>query len=62
MRSYRRDSALGPDRRNQIIFADNTITIFDEIDEDIENLWLESDRDIVRAQLPALVVQHIIIE
>lgn len=56
------NNAAGPDRGNQIIFADDAITIFDEIDEKIENLWLESDRNVARAEFPALAVQHIIIE
>ena len=56
------DNAAAPDRGNQIIFADDAITIFDEIDQKIENLRLESDRNVARAQLPALAIQHIIIE
>ena len=50
------------DRGDQVILADDAIAIFDEIDVKIENLGLESDGDIARAQLPPLAVQHIIIE
>jgi hypothetical protein len=50
------------DRGDQVILADDAIAIFDEIDEKIENLWLESDRGVTFAQLTALAVQLIIIE
>jgi hypothetical protein len=50
------NNAAGPDRGNQIIFADDAIAIFDEIDEKIENLRLERDRNIARAGFPALAV------
>ena len=51
-----------PDRRNQIVLADDAIPVFDKVDQNIEDLGLDRDHGVTRAQFTALAVERKILE
>src|SRR5262245_22397182 len=57
-----RNNPATPYGRDQIVLADHAVAILDEIDQEIENLRLDRDDRAARAQLPALRVEHKILE
>lgn len=46
----------------RVVFAEDAIAVLDQIDQKIENLRLHRDSRTMRAQLPALAVERVVLE
>jgi hypothetical protein len=53
-----RNYSTTPYRRYEVVLADHAITIFDEVDQNIENLRLYGDELIAPAQLPPFYIEQ----
>lgn len=58
---FRHDAAT-PDRCDEVVLADDAMSIFDEIDQDVEDLRLDWNHSAGRAQFAALAVERKITE
>jgi len=57
-----RNYSAAPHGRNEVVLADHAIAIFDEVDQNIENLRLDGHKLIAPAQLPPFCVEQTIFE
>jgi hypothetical protein len=57
-----RNYSTTPYRRDEVVLADHAITIFNEVDQNIENLGLYGDELIAPAQLPPFCVEQAVCE
>ena len=57
-----RNDAPMPDRGQQLILADHTVTVADQVSEEIEDLGLDSDQGSSPAQLAAIRIEYTILE
>ena len=57
-----RDDSPTPYGRDEVIFTDHAVAVFNQIDQKIEDLRLDWHRRAMRTQFPALAVEHEIIE
>ena len=54
------DNAATPNRGNQVVLADDTFPIDNQILQKIENLWLDLNGLALAAQLPARAIQAVV--
>jgi hypothetical protein len=57
-----RNYSTTPYRRDEVVLADHAITIFNEVDQNIENLRLYGDELVAPAQLPPFYVEQAVCE
>src|ERR1700744_2528652 len=57
-----RNDAPVPDRRNEVVPADNTIALLDQIGQQIEYLRFKVEQNLAAAKLAPLTVERIVIE
>jgi len=57
-----RNNAPAPHRRDEVVLADHAVAIFDQVDQNIENLRLNRNNRAACAQLAALAIERIIVK